>query len=578
MKSSIQLRLSAIGLLLVVLTAAVAAGASLYFFRQQIERLYFQDYTGRIDGIEYEYEDVDAIGAASEDVWELQNELLERLDRRFAGREGARPFIFNGTGQIILFPETVSDPRATVASLEVRRDDEFPESRTITVEGTVYWAVIDYYPAWDWYTGYIVEDARRFELLRQFLITVGSASAVLAVVAILLYIWQVRSLLSPLGAVSLALEAYGSGDLSRRISVRRNDEVGAIANGVNRFADRLSSIVAEMKSSRDTNVTVQRQVQGSKEQSQQKISDISLSAGEIEALIGALDEHAGAVTRAFAQIKQETDRLTARIEEQFAAVAQTTAGIEQMNGSISSVASITSNKRTSSGKLVDRAREGGSQLRQTAESIRALLGQIDSISEFVEIIQNVASQTNLLAMNAAIEAAHAGEAGRGFAVVADEIRKLAEQASSNSAATTATINQIIETIRSSADSSRETQTTFDEIEHEIETVVNSLDEIAATTTELSTGSGEILEAMQILREVSSDVKGTAVTVETETSGARDALDELLSRSARVRTSSAEISARANETVEAIESLSRAADSMERATATLSEQLEQFRTS
>ena len=575
MKQSIRFRISAIGVLFVVLTAAIAIGASLIFFRLEIEALSLENYSGRLQGIEFEYEDVDAIGAASDQVWELQNELLERLERRFDGSDGARPFIFNGDGQVILFPETVEAPRETIGGLGVERAGDFPTTRTVTSDGTVYWTVIDYYRNWDWFTGYIVEDAERFTILRQFVLIASGAAVIIIVIALLVYFQQVGSMIRPLNSVSLALSAYGRGDLQQRISVRRSDEIGEIASGVNEFADRLATIVRELKRSRDANVEIQRQLTQSSDTSQSRIAEITLNAAEIQELISALDANTDAVNDAFSRIAQEAEKLTASIEEQFTAVSQTTAGIEQMNSSISSVASITAAKRSSSGTLVERARDGSGQLQQTADSIQTLIAKIDSISEFVEIIQNVASQTNLLAMNAAIEAAHAGEAGRGFAVVADEIRKLAEQASTNSQATTANIQQIIDTIRTTAAASQETQTTFGEIEQEIEAVVNSLDEIAATTTQLSTGSNEILDAMQTLREVSSTVKNTADILESETTGARRTLEELAEKSTRVRTSSATIASKADETVSSIETVSQTAVRMGEATDDLSAQLELF---
>jgi methyl-accepting chemotaxis protein len=577
MKRSIRFRISAIGVLFVILTAVVSIGASVFFFRLEIENLSFENFTGRIEGIQFEYQDVDAIGAASEDVYRLQDELLARLERRFSGTESARPFIYNGQSEIVLFPETIDNPAEIVAQLDVDSAADFPIRRLVTAGGVSFWTVVDYYRNWDWYTGYIVRDSQRFEILREFVLIVSGAALLLIIITIAVYSWQVRAILSPLGAVSHALDSYGKGDLHTRIAVRRQDEIGQISSGVNQFADRLAEIVMELKRSRDVNVEIQKRLTESSTQTQSNVAQINLNAGEIEAMMTALDTNTSAVNSAFSRIAEQMAGLTNSIEEQFAAVSQTTAGIEEMNSSIASVAAITASKRASSGTLVERARAGGVQLHQTAEAIETLTAKIDSISEFVEMIQSVASQTNLLAMNAAIEAAHAGEAGRGFAVVADEIRKLAEQASANSTETTANINQIINTIRVTASASEETQSTFDEIEQEIEAVVNSLDEIAATTTELTTGSSEILDAMQTLREVSSVVKETADVVDSETTSAKEALEELSGRSTQIRESSATIASQADETVSAIELVSRAASSMEDATEKLREQLDRFQT-
>ena len=535
----------------IVLVAAVAMGISFYFFRNQIEELYLRDFTSRIEAIEYEYADVDAISAASSEVWNLQNELLDRLTRRFEGQKGARPFIFNGDGEVILWPDDLGIGQDLVAGLLERTGENGRTSVVLPTEVGQYWFIIDYYENWDWYTGYTVSQSARFELLNQFLLLLGLISAGLVGLAVLSFILILRRLLRPLRGVEAAVARFTEGDLRARISVRKRDEIGVIAGGVNDFADRLSEIVGGIQESSRQNIEIEDQLRDTSSFASDIMRRIYSATQDIirrmEELRGITSASKGSASR----IDEEIRTLSERIEEQFAAVTESTASIEEMSSSLSNVAAITQAKRTSSERLIQTARDGGERLGRTTDAVQMLLSKVDSISEFIDIIQKVAGQTNLLAMNAAIEAAHAGEAGRGFAVVADEIRKLAEEAATHSTSTSVSINEIVDTVREAAESGEETQRVFEEIENEIQTVVNSLDEIAASAAELSTGSGEIMNAMQLLRDVSTDVKSGSQAVRKEAQNVTTAVSDLSDITGGVHSASTAIAADTDEAVQAI---------------------------
>jgi methyl-accepting chemotaxis protein len=577
MTLSIKARLAVVGLVSIALVAAVVVAVSLVFFRREIDNLYYQDFTSRIDGIEFEYADVDAVSAASDEVARLQSELLARLERRFEGSDDARALIFNGTGDLILWPDELGIEGGVADALLARAEPGTPFATTMDTQTGAYWFVVDYYEPWDWYTGYLVSEETRFSALGSFLLVVSAAAAGVGVVALLVYVLTLRVSLRPLGAVESALGCYSDGDLRTRISVRRRDEVGQIADGVNRFADRLTEIVRSIKSSSDVNVTIEERLGESSSHATELMQNITAATRDISQRVERLNELMASSSASVELIDAEMGKLSERIEEQFAAVTQSTASIEEMNGSLNNVAAITQSKRASSERLMQTARDGGAQLGRTMEAVQTLLARVDAISEFVSIIQNVASQTNLLAMNAAIEAAHAGDAGRGFAVVADEIRKLAEEASTNSSETTASIKEIVETVHEAASSGTETQHAFEEIEQEVQTVVNSLDEIAASAAELSTGSGEIMNAMQVLQDVSTDVKSGSSTVRTETKTVSQAIGDLNGLTDEVQRVSGDIAGQAESASGAIESVSLVASNLHEATERLKEQIEIFRT-
>ena len=130
---------------------------------------------------------------------------------------------------------------------------------------------------------------------------------------------------------------------------------------------------------------------------------------------------------------------------------------------------------------------------------------IDGIGNITAIIQGIASRTNLLAMNAAIEAAHAGEAGRGFSVVADEIRKLAEASAKNSREISGILGQMVDNIHSANQAGQNTRESFTHLTARVDEVKQAYDSIQLSMKELEVGGEEILKAMNELNEVSARV-------------------------------------------------------------------------
>jgi methyl-accepting chemotaxis protein len=221
--------------------------------------------------------------------------------------------------------------------------------------------------------------------------------------------------------------------------------------------------------------------------------------------ISRLSENVDTSTKNQHEVMSATEQVKNQMMEQTSAVTESSASIEEMSANIASIADSATQKRSSIDNLVQAAREGSEKMESTAKSFEEISGNSEEIVEVIGVIEGIASKTNLLAMNAAIEAAHAGEAGRGFAVVADEIRKLAEETDTNSKSIRETLEFNSRKIKETSAIIEATNSTFHEIISSITEVSSAMGEIIQGTSELKGGTDEITRAVNELQEINVKV-------------------------------------------------------------------------
>lgn len=276
------------------------------------------------------------------------------------------------------------------------------------------------------------------------------------------------------------------------------------------------------------------ELQKTGERAIQGLVEITSSLGKISEEMNSLDSNASESKNEVDHILTRINSLGESITQQASAVTESLAAIEEMNASTQTIFSITENRRKASEQLRNVTEQGAAKVKNTNDVITMIVDDVESMLEVIKLINGVASQTNLLAMNAAIEAAHAGDAGRGFAVVADEIRKLAENTGANAKNISNTLKGVVSQIENAKTLSNESSESFGIINQEVQVQVTSLMEIADSIKELSTGIQEVLNSSSHLSNTTNSIKQDSDDVREHTATVNDKMDHLAQNSSNLR--------------------------------------------
>ena len=319
--------------------------------------------------------------------------------------------------------------------------------------------------------------------------------------------------LRPLGIVRDSIKEIASGraDLTKRIDVRANNEIGEVVDGFNAFSEKMQNIISVMKESKDTLIEAGKDLKGSTAETGESIQEILRNidrmggGGNIEAQGGSVRQTSDSVN----QILGSIDDLSKMVDSQASGVSQASAAIEQMIGNISAVNDSVDKMAASFGAIADSARKGSQTQKKLSEQISQIEAQSKMLHDANSAIASIASQTNLLAMNAAIEAAHAGEAGKGFAVVSDEIRKLSETSSVQSKTIGEQLKVIQNTIKTVVVSAQDGVRGYASLADEIESTDSLVRQIKGAMEEQNEGSKQIASALHRMNDSTVDVRSAS---------------------------------------------------------------------
>jgi len=320
-----------------------------------------------------------------------------------------------------------------------------------------------------------------------------------------------RSIAKPVNDVALTLKdiAEGEGDLTHEIKVNSKDEIGDLAKYFNETLLKIKNLVINIR--KDARLMSQ-----TGDNLATNMNETAAAVNEITANIQSINNRvltqSASVSETHATMEQVTiniKKLNGHVENQSANIAQASSAIEQMVANTRSVTDTLVKNANNVKNLMNASEIGKNGLQEVAEDIKQIARESEGLLEINSVMQNIASQTNLLSMNAAIEAAHAGEAGKGFAVVADEIRKLAENSGEQSKTISTVLKKIKESIDKITAATSNVLDKFGAIDSSVKTVAQQEENIRHAMEEQEIGSKQILEGIGNINVITSHVKNSS---------------------------------------------------------------------
>ena len=340
----------------------------------------------------------------------------------------------------------------------------------------------------------------------KLLLYIFETMAVVLVAAIFVSLFFSKKFSKPIEETARILEKMAAGNLTLRLSAEKGkNEISKMRRSINAFTESINKMVAVSKQNIISLSKVAENLNENSSGISSEIRQISDNSSELADQAKTQLETVSLTVDTMGKMSSITNQLSAQIHDQNNDLSQSSAAVEEMISNIKSITENIDKFGNSFNQLSSDSEDGKNKIENVINLIESVSAESKKLLDTNKVIEDVAQQTNLLAMNAAIEAAHAGEAGKGFAVVAEEIRKLSESTTKQSHYIKQTLSSVIENINEVTNAATSAGLTFGEIVNQISSDDSLITEIRSSMEEQSIGSKQIVDALGNIKETTHTI-------------------------------------------------------------------------
>ncbi len=448
--------------------------------------------------------------------------ILTGLDLQMFSEDFVRTKNFSETGYTFLMTSQgiiISHPDSSVIMEDLKEEEFFLKGKELVQS-----------PAGEGFIEYVFNGAERVGVVtqlkdqswmvimtiekRDFYSVAGIIRLYLKIISVIIIIvlWGAISLLinrilrKRLQQLQALISTASTGNLTIRTDLQGNDELTGMQEEMNCFLGSLSILISGITDKVESLGNTGSLLDSVSDKTVRSVKQINNTLDSTNITIQNQAANVSETSAAVEQMTKNISALNISIQQQSSSIEVSSASIEEIIANIDSISHQTDTAQENLNCLQDVSDTGKKKIETVLSTVNKIISSSSELQEANTIIDNIASQTNLLAINAAIEAAHAGEAGKGFAVVADEIRKLAEESSSNSKKISVNLKEISQTIDEMAASTKEADLSFQEVLGQLKSVDTAFMGISMAMKEQKSGSKEILQALQAMKDITLSVQ------------------------------------------------------------------------